>query len=278
MSEFPIKQHMIMGGNGVKIHVEETGNPNGRPLLFIHGFSQCRLAWDHQVQSALVESNRVITMDMRGHGLSEKPEDAYDDPKLWADDIHAIIETLQLHEPVLIGWSYGGLVISDYLRIYGDDAIGGIHFVGAISRVGVPEGQSDIGADFIALIPGFFSNDVMESAVALEKFMDLCVNEALTPQELYFAMGYNTIVPPYVRKALFSRVIESGEVLQSIKKPVLITHGEEDEIVLVGVAKKYHEQMIPHAQTSYYPNVGHSPFLEDPERFNREMQAFIDSL
>lgn len=278
MAEFTIKQHTITGGNGIKLHVEETGNPTGRPLLFIHGFSQCRFAWDHQTHSSLAEKNRMITMDLRGHGLSEKPENAYDDPKLWADDINAIIETLELHQPVLIGWSYGGLVISDYLRVYGDKAIGGIHFVGAISRVGVPESGNDIGADFLALIPGFFSNDVMESAAAIETFMGICVYEPLPPQALYYSMGYNMIVPPYVRKALFSRSIESGEVLRSITKPVLISHGEEDEIVLVDVAKNYHEKMIPHAQTSYYPHVGHSPFSEDSQRFNSELQAFVNRL
>ena len=54
-------------------------------------------------------------MDIRGHGLSDKPRDVYGDSKLWADDVHAVITTLGLHTPVLSGWSYGGVITSDYV-------------------------------------------------------------------------------------------------------------------------------------------------------------------
>jgi non-heme chloroperoxidase len=76
------------------------------------------LAWSKQLDSDLTREFRVIAMDMRGHGGSEKPQDAYAESKLWADDVQGIIETLGLDGTVLCGWSYGGRVMLDYLWHY----------------------------------------------------------------------------------------------------------------------------------------------------------------
>ena len=108
----------------------EAGNPNGQPILFIHGFSQCGLCWGRQFNSDLANDHRLVAMDMRGHGLSDKPRDAYRDSRLWADDVNAVVQSLRLDQPILTGWSYGPLLILDYIRHYGESAIGGIHFVG----------------------------------------------------------------------------------------------------------------------------------------------------
>jgi pimeloyl-ACP methyl ester carboxylesterase len=83
-----MKHHTIIGGGGVRLHLVETGDPSGRPILFIHGFSQCSLAWSRQLNSDLADRYRLIAMDMRGHGQSEKPRDAYADSRLWADEGH----------------------------------------------------------------------------------------------------------------------------------------------------------------------------------------------
>jgi len=111
-----MKNHKIVGGGGIQFHLvetdnaetgnAETGNSSGRPILFIHGFSQCWRTWDRQMNSDLANDHRLVAMDMRGHGLSDKPRDAYADSKLWADDVNAAIQTLQLDRPVLCGWSY----------------------------------------------------------------------------------------------------------------------------------------------------------------------------
>jgi len=80
--------HEVTGGQGVQLHVVETGNARGRPIIFIHGVSQCWLQWSRQMDSRLVEDHRLVALDMRGHGLSEKPRVGYDDSKQWADDVH----------------------------------------------------------------------------------------------------------------------------------------------------------------------------------------------
>jgi pimeloyl-ACP methyl ester carboxylesterase len=68
------------------------------------------------MNSSLAGDYRLIAVDMRGHGLSEKPTNGYNDSKLWADDVNAVIQGLNLDHPVLSGWSYGPLVFLDYIR------------------------------------------------------------------------------------------------------------------------------------------------------------------
>src|SRR5687767_5985848 len=105
-----MKHHTIVGGGGCRLHVMEAGHPHGQPILFLHGFSQCSLAWSRQLSSDLANSHRLVAMDLRGHGSSDKPRDVYGDSKLWADDVNAVIGELELDQPILCGWSYGPLV------------------------------------------------------------------------------------------------------------------------------------------------------------------------
>ena len=99
------------------------GQGDGPPILFIHGLSQSHLCWAKQYESALAEEFRLVAYDLRGHGMSQAPlePEHYTDSGLWADDVAAIIEQLGLDRPVLVGWSYGGFVICDYLRDHGQD-------------------------------------------------------------------------------------------------------------------------------------------------------------
>jgi pimeloyl-ACP methyl ester carboxylesterase len=272
-----MQAHTVTGGGGIRLHVDETGNPNGRPILFIHGFSQCRLAWSKQMASDLAHDFRLVAMDLRGHGLSEKPRDAYGDARLWADDVQAVISTLSLDRPVLSGWAYGGVVICDYLRTYGEGHIAGINLVAAVTQLESEAAMTVVSPSLFALLPGLFSSDIEESACALQDFLRLCVYKEPTPADLYFFLGYNVIVPPYVRQALLSRVAVYDDLLPLLRKPVLITHGEADAIVSRGAAED-HAAAMRQAQTSFYPNTGHAPFWENAPRFNRELRAFVDSL
>jgi pimeloyl-ACP methyl ester carboxylesterase len=106
--------HTVQGGGGLRLHVREWGKADGPPILFIHGLSQSHLCWAKQYQSSLAEEFRLVAYDLRGHGMSEAPlePEHYSDGALWADDVAAIIDQLRLDRPVVVGWSYGGFVIS----------------------------------------------------------------------------------------------------------------------------------------------------------------------
>jgi len=272
-----MQSHTVTGGGGIDLQVDETGAADGRPILFIHGYTQSRLSWDRQMRSDLADEFRLLAMDDRGHGDSDKPRDAYDDPELWAEDVQSVIETLELDDPVLVGWSYGGLIISDYLSAHGTDHVSGLNFVGAISKLGTEDATAVIGEAFTELVPGFESTDAEESVGTLEEFVGRCVHGELDPRERYYLLGFNAKVPPYVRTGLHSRTVTHDDDLRAIDVPTLLTHGEEDTVVLPAAAEE-HADLIDTAETSWYPDVGHSPFYEAPERFNRELREFVSGL
>jgi non-heme chloroperoxidase len=268
--------HEVIGGGGVRLHVEETGNRSGRPVLFLHGLSQSGLAWHRQTRSDLARDFRLVTMDLRGHGESARPADAYGDSDLWAEDVAAVIRSLNLERPILSGWSYGGVVIGDYLSRYGEGRVGGIHLVGAVCRLGEPV-LPFLGPRFLAVIPGLFATDAEESASALRTFGRLLTRDPLPPDESYRVLGTAASTPPRVRQDLLDRTVNHDGLLAGLATPVLITHGLEDEIVLPVMAE-HNAGVIPGARTSYHPGVGHAPFWEDPDRFNADLRDFAASL
>jgi pimeloyl-ACP methyl ester carboxylesterase len=265
--------HRIIGGGGTQLHLIETGNSKGRPILFIHGFSQCWRSWSRQLNSDLADDYRLIAMDLRGHGLSDKPREGYSESRLWADDINAAIQALSLDHPILCGWSYGPLVILDYIRQYGEDAIGGVHFVSGVTKLGSDEAISVLTPEFLSLVPGFFSSDVEESVRSLQSLLRMCFAREFSDEDLCLMMGYNVSVPPYVRQALFSRSLDNDDLLPKIRKPALITHGTADAIVKPAAAEQ-HKAGIAHAQIQMMANAGHAPFWDDPPTFNRGLKAF----
>jgi len=115
------------------------------------------------MNSSLASVHRLVALDIRGHGLSDKPHDAYSDSKLWADDVNAVIQTLNLDHPVLSGWSYGPLVFLDFIRHYGDDELGGLQFVGAVTKLGSAEAMSVLAPEFLSVVPQFLSPDAETS-------------------------------------------------------------------------------------------------------------------
>jgi len=229
------------------------------------------------MSSELADDYRLVALDLRGHGRSEKPREAYDDSRLWADDVSAVIQDLRLDQPVLCGWSYGPLIILDYIRHYGEDGIGGITFVDAITKLGSDEAMSVIAPAFLNLAPGFFSTEVEESVGSLASLLRMCFAGEPSADELYLMLGYNVVVPPYVRQALFSRSFDNDDLLPRIRKPVLLMHGAEDAIVTPAVIDQ-HKAGMAHAQIRVMANAGHAPFWDDATTFNQYLRAFCEGL
>jgi pimeloyl-ACP methyl ester carboxylesterase len=257
----------------VELYVEDTGNERGRPVLFIHGLSQCRLAWRRQLHSPLSADLRMVALDLRGHGNSERPEHGYDDSALWAADIAAVIDTLGLDRPILCGWSYGGVVIGDYLRAHGDEGLGGVVLVAAISRLGEPV-LPYLGTEFLATLTGLFSEDVQSCTSAVDRFIRLTTHTEPAAEDRYMAIGYTMAVAPQVRQGMLSRTVDHDEVFRQLTVPLLIVHGLEDEVVLPAMSEHL-ANLANAAQTSFRPGVGHTPFMEDVDQFNTALSRFV---
>src|SRR5882672_3714837 len=112
-----MKIHSVHGTGGVDLHVREWGRPNGIPILLIHGWSQCHLCWMKQHEGEQEDAFRIVALDLRGHGNSDAPlqPEQYTDGDKWAGDIAATMDQLGLDRPILVGWSYGGVIVGDYM-------------------------------------------------------------------------------------------------------------------------------------------------------------------
>ena len=267
----PYKPHAVTTPDGVKLNVQEWGNPNGPEIVLIHGFAQSYLSWTKQFTSDLAKDFRIITYDARGHGFSDKPvtPEFYKENKRWADEVKAVIEQTGLKRPVLVGWSYAGRIISDYLMVHGDGAIAGVNFVSAVTNaainVNTPAGPA---------AAGMISDDQQRNIESTRAFLRACFSRQPTQAEFEDMVALNMLTPSIVRRHMFGRTSPYEPMLKALKVPVLVTHGVEDKAVLLAVGR-YTAETVPGARASFYEGIGHAAFWEDPERFNRELRAFV---
>jgi pimeloyl-ACP methyl ester carboxylesterase len=276
-----MRYHTIPAPDGTRIHVADTEATDRAPIVFIHGWSQSHLSWHKQLESPLAREFRLIAPDLRGHGDSDKPPDGYTDGSIWAGDLQAIIDTLALRRPVLVGWSYGGLVLNDMLRYRPETDLAGLCYVGAATDLGIETAYSFLGSSWNGLMPErpdslagtVFSHDDEEIARAMRLFIRGCFAKPLPCDEEALMLGFNLRCPSRVRGALLSRSVANDDVLARINVPVLVVHGTGDEVVRIDTGRHI-ASMIPGAKLSAYEGAGHAPFWEETERFNHELGAF----
>jgi non-heme chloroperoxidase len=266
--------HAVQGGGGLRLHVREWGRADGPPILFIHGLSQSHLCWARQYQSALAEEFRLVAYDLRGHGMSEAPlgPEHYTDGQLWADDVVAIIEQLRLDRPVLVGWSYGGFVICDYLRVHGQDRIAAIDFVAGGVKLGQAAFGTLIGPGFLDNFADLTADDLPSNIRGMRGLVKAFPAKPLPPDEVETLLCSGMVVPAQIRANLGAREIDGDDVLRTLEVPLLVTQGRADTIVPPAMAEHV-LATCPTAEPSWYEGVGHTPHLEEPERFNRELAA-----
>jgi pimeloyl-ACP methyl ester carboxylesterase len=257
--------------DGLAIAAQEWGNPAGPEILFIHGFSQSHLSWIRQIDSDLAKEFRLVTYDLRGHGNSDKPfePERYKDSKAWGDEVQAVIDAAGLKRPVLVGWSYGGRVISDYLKTHGAARLAGLNYVDAVTKA-----DPSFFGEGLKLQPGMFSEDLATNIAATRAFLHACFERQPSADAYEIMLAFNMMVPPKVRAAMGGRQLDVDALMRELKLPVLVTQGAQDRLILVPAAK-YTAATIPGARLSIYEGVGHAPFYEDAPRFNAELAALV---
>jgi pimeloyl-ACP methyl ester carboxylesterase len=257
--------------DGLTISAQEWGNPNGPGIVFIHGFSQSHLSWMRQTDSDLAKDFHIVTYDLRGHGNSDKPLEAarYRDAKAWGDEVQAVIDAAGLTRPVLVGWSYAGRVISDYVATHGAGGISGIDFVDASIKF-IPEYVGDN----LKNLPLMASEDMLTNINATRVFLHGCFSKQPSAEDFEIMLAFNMMVPPKVRAGLSGRPLDATEIMSKLTLPVLVSHGAEDKNAKLATAQ-YTASVIPGAKLSVYDGVGHSPFYEDAPRFNSELAALV---
>jgi len=257
----------------VRLAAVETGQRTGPTVIFVHGYSQSWQSWSRQLDDPRLAARlRLIAYDLRGHGGSDKPldKDAYHDPRRWADDLRSVIDSSGAQRPVIVAWSYGGRVINDYLAAYGDAALGGVVYVAATST----GDRAGLGRSF-GLIRGMLDDDPAAASAGTEVFLRACFERPPSETELQAMKNYNNLTPVAVRKLLGGRPAAYDAALRSLRVPVLIVHGDQDQISAPAMSQ-YTKSLVPQATLLTYPGAGHSTFYEFPDRFDTELLAFVE--
>ena len=258
--------------DGLTIAAQVWGNPSGPEIVFIHGFSQSHMSWIKQVtNSDLAKEFHMVTYDLRGHGNSDKPlePERYKTSKYWADELQAVIDQTGLKRPVLVGWSYAGRVMADYLVVHGPAKLAGINYVDAGQK-----GDPAFVGPNLHNLPLMASEDLTVNIAATRAFLHGCFSIQPTQDEYETMLAFNMMVPPKVRLGVSNRPLNVDAMLQSLRLPVLVTHGAEDKNSNL-IAAEYTAKMIQGAKLSVYQGIGHAPFFEDAPRFNAELTAFV---
>ncbi|WP_026360431.1 alpha/beta fold hydrolase [Amycolatopsis nigrescens] len=272
----------VIGSGGVRIGLRVAGSERpataaAPPIVFVHGWAQSSLAWSYQLADpGLAGAHLLAAMDLRGHGTSEVPAEGYDSSRAWAGDLFSVLEFAGT-PAIVVGWSYGGLVITDYLRTYGTAGLAGIVLAGAITELGRNRPGARTGPAMKAALPDALSDDLRRAATALT---ELSVGMAAEPVPGALAqqlLGASLSVPPAVRSALFRRDLASADVLAAVDVPALVLHGTADQVVDIS-AGEYAAGKIPGARTRWLSGVGHLPFIEQAAEFNSVLRQFAEDL
>ncbi|MEP7454064.1 alpha/beta hydrolase [Phyllobacterium sp. SB3] len=269
------KDYTVKSPDGVDIAVQEAGDPAGLPIVFIHGLLGSHLNWESQLDSPDLSRYRLITFDLRGHGLSGKPQDvqAYSDGRRWADDLRAVLEATKAENPVLVGWSLGGAVVSNYVAAYGDDEIEGLVYVG-----GVVELKAELITSHPEVYAGLASEDLKVHLDAMRKFLALCF--ATRPDQATFErLLSNAAMASWIMtRTVPSMTVFAEEGLPKVKAPVLMLYGEKDALVMPRPSLERARALNPAVRSQVYADSGHAPFLEEAQRFNRDLADFRASV
>ena len=273
----------VAAPDGVPLVVAEAGNGDAPALLFIHGYSQSILSWKEQLNDPVLQASyRLIALDLRGHGASGKPwaVDAYTSAD-WGGDVAAVIAAKQLDKPVLVGWSFGGSVMMAYLRHHGMTGVSGLVFTGGAMalepRRPMPSPDDPNlppeAAETLRSMTMMGSPDIATNLAGTKAFVaDLAAVE-LSAETMEEALAYNMMLPAYVRDAMRQNQDSFEDLAGKVTVPALLIHGAADALVPVDASMR-NQELIPGSELITYAEIGHAPFLEDPERFNADLMAF----
>lgn len=279
--------HRVTGGGGIGLSVLEGGSPAGRPVLFLHGFCQSALAWRPLFAGPLADRFRLLAMDLRGHGGSDRTAGGgaggevrgpgpYADGDLWADDVAGTLAALAADGAVLVGWSYGGAVLADHLRRHGRGGIAGIVLAGACPKLG-PAARPFMGPLGRQHFPALMGGDFAAQVAACRALAHGMAAQPVAAEDLETGIAATMSVPQHVRWGMMRREADFDSVLAAFDAPALIVHGTEDRIVLPEMARHL-AGVLPRARLCLYEGVGHAPFQERPDRFAADLAAFLEGL
>lgn len=260
------------------IFYQEYGE--GTPVIFIHGWPLNHEMWEYQMLEISKHNIRCIAYDRRGFGKSDRPWQDYDYDTI-ADDLHELITQLDLSKVVLVGFSMGGGEVARYMGKYGSDKIDKVVFISSVTpfRLKTPDNpDGSEKATFDATIQKLendrpaFLKEFGKKFYGVGKVSHTVSPALLDWNQTLCLMSSAKATADCVRS--FSET-DFREDLKKIKVPVLIIHGDADDIVPIKVSGDKTAELIPHAKYIVYKGAPHGLFITEKEKLNTDLIAFI---
>lgn len=266
--------------DGTEIHYTDWGS--GRPVVFSHGWPLSGEAWTEQMRLVAEHGYRAIAHDRRGHGRSGNGWTGHH-MDTYADDLAQLVEHLDLHDAVLVGHSTGGGEVTRYLGRHGTGRVSKAVLLGAVPplmlqtdanpgglprsafdaiRDGVASDRAQFYADLALPFYGANRDNSTVSAGILHDFWRISMQAGLKA-------AYDCIVQ-------FSETDFTAD-LQEIDIPVLVAHGDDDQIVPIGAAGLRSAELLKNATMRVYPGAPHGLVGDFKSAFNDDLLAFLQS-
>lgn len=262
----------VPAAHGGELMLRRAGTVGATPIVFLHGYALSSVVWERQLRSATLGAFDLVALDLRGHGGSSVGSADLGASATWAGDVRTVIEALGLERPVVVAWSYAGLVLGDFLAAGGASAIRGIALVAAAPLLDRPEGETD--DPFFSLIPALTDPDAAVRAPAERRFVDLLSAAPLDAPTTTRLTDAVALVSPVVRDALMRRKLDHLADYGALALPALVLHGERDAL-LPPVVSDIVASRLGDVEQVRFPDLGHAPFLEDPAAFDAVLERFV---
>ncbi|WP_411817270.1 alpha/beta fold hydrolase [Hyphococcus sp. DH-69] len=269
-------------GAGLRVHYRDQGNPDGIPIVLIHGTSASLHNWEPLV-ALLGDEYRIITYSQPGHGLTgPHPEDNYQFSGM-ADAIDLLVETLDLDQFVLGGNSMGGWVSWRY-AVANPDKVSALILLDASGmplRDGEENPPLNIGFRLLGTPIGRFLMQQYTPRALVERsaLESVSVKSIITDEMV--DRYWELLRLPGNRKAAALRAradreIHFAEEIRKLTIPTLIIWGAEDQLIYASAVKSFSER-LPHAEAVIYPGIGHLPMEEAPEQTAQDIDKFLET-
>ena len=267
--------------DGTQIFYKDWGPKDAQPIVFHHGWPLSSDDWDSQMLFFLSHGYRVIALDRRGHGRSDQT-DSGNDMDTYAADVYDLAEALDLKNAVHIGHSTGGGVVARYVAISAPGRVSKAVLIGAVTPL---MAQTEANPDGIPIdvFDGF--RDALSNNRA-QFFLDIPsgpfygfnrdgaeVSEGLIRNWWRQGMAGGAKAQYDSIKA-FSET-DFTEDLKSIEQPVLVMHGEDDQIVPIDNTAREAIKLLQNGELVTYENLSHAPFATHPNLINADLLDFI---
>jgi non-heme chloroperoxidase len=236
----------------ITLHYEDKGT--GQAIVLIHGFPLDGNSWEGQIPPLLDAGYRVVTYDRRGFGQSSQPSVGYD-YDTFADDLAAVIDTLDLHDAILVGFSMGTGEIARYISRHGSSRIAKVAFLASLEPFLAITDDNPDGAGPLSFFEGIAADVVKDRYAYFTKFYEDFYNlsenlgsrisEEAVRNAWNVAAGSGAIASA---AAPLTWPTDFRADIPTIDVPALIVHGTADNILPIDASGRRFAKALPAAE------------------------------